>query len=196
MNTEILLFDGFDELDAMGPYEVMSLGGMKPRFVSATGAAVVTAAHGARIGTHGTLDDAPDLLLVPGGGWGDRAEHGAWAEAQRGDLPAAIAERYRAGATLATVCTGAMLVATAGLLTGRPAVTHHVALDDLEAAGADVKRDARVVDDGDILTAGGVTSGIDLALWLVERYRGAETAAAVAEEIEHQRHDIYVAAAA
>jgi transcriptional regulator GlxA family with amidase domain len=89
-----------------------------------------------------------------------------------------------------------MLLAAGGLLAGRPAVTHHAALDDLEAAGADVIRDARVVDDGDILTAGGVTSGIDLALWLVERERGREIADTVATEIEHERREVHRPAAA
>jgi transcriptional regulator GlxA family with amidase domain len=196
MHTEILLFDGFDELDAFGPFEVLANGGFEPRFVTLDGAAEATASHGARVQTHGTLSDQPSLLVVPGGGWGDRAERGAWGEAQRGVLPAAIAERHRAGTTVASVCTGAMLLATGGLLTGRPAVTHHVALDDLEAAGAEVVRDARVVDDGDILTAAGVTSGIDLALWLVERERGREIADQVAAEIEHERRDVHRPAAA
>jgi transcriptional regulator GlxA family with amidase domain len=196
MRTEILLYDGFDELDAFGPFEVLSNGGFEPRFVTLGGAESVTASHGARVLVDGALSDAAELVVVPGGGWGDRAPQGAWAEAQRGDLPRAIAERHRGGATIASVCTGAMLLASAGLLKGRPAVTHHVALDDLEEAGADVKRDARVVDDGDILTAGGVTSGIDLALWIVERERGAEAADATAREIEHTRRDVLRAATA
>src|SRR4051812_12703307 len=187
MQTEILLYDGFDELDAFGPYEVLANGGFEPRFVTLGGAESVTASHGARVMVDGALGETPDLLVVPGGGWGDRAPQGAWAEAQRGEMPRAIAARHHGGATIASVCTGAMLLASAGLLAGRPAVTHHVALDELEEAGADVQRDARVVDDGDILTAGGVTSGIDLALWIVERERGAEAADAVAREIEHTR---------
>jgi transcriptional regulator GlxA family with amidase domain len=187
MRTEILIYDGFDELDALAPYEVLANGGFDPKLVTIDGSAEVTASHGARIGAHGALSDSPELLVVPGGGWGDRAAKGAWAEAERGTIPAAIAERHRAGATIASVCTGGMLLAAAGLLTDRPAVTHRVALDDLEAAGARVMRDARVVDDGDILTAGGVTSGIDLALWLVERERGPEAAQAVAAEMEHHR---------
>lgn len=187
MRTEIILYDGFDELDAFGPYEVLSNGGFEPRFVTVDGADSVTASHGARVLVDGTLSDEASLVVVPGGGWGDRAPKGAWAEAERGEIPRAIAARHRAGATIASVCTGAMLLASAGLLAGRPAVTHHVALDELEEAGADVQRGARVVDDGDILTAGGVTSGIDLALWIVERERGAEAAGAVAREIEHKR---------
>jgi transcriptional regulator GlxA family with amidase domain len=196
METEILLYDGFDELDAFGPFEVLANGGFEPRFVTLDGRDSVTASHGARVLVDGAFGESPDLLVVPGGGWGDRAAKGAWGEAERGDIPRAIAERHRGGTIVASVCTGAMLLASAGLLAGRPAVTHHVALDDLEEAGADVKRDARVVDDGDILTAGGVTSGLDLALWIVERERGADVANLVAREIEHTRSAVLRAGAA
>jgi transcriptional regulator GlxA family with amidase domain len=79
-----------------------------------------------------------------------------------------------------------MIVAAAGLTDGRPAITHHLGIDDLRASGARVV-DTRVVDDGDLLTAGGVTSGIDLALWIVERFAGREIADAVAAEMEHTR---------
>ena len=75
----------------------------------------------------------------------------------------------------------------AGLLNGRPATTHHDAFDDLEAAGARVLRDARVVDDGDIVSSGGVMAGIDMALWLVEQELGPEVAAAGEQRIEHRR---------
>ena len=102
-----------------------------------------------------------------------------------GTLLEAIADQDDRGTTLASVCTGAMALAHAGVIEGRPAVTHHSALEDL-AAFADV-RDARVVDDGDLLTAGGVTSGIDLALWLLEREWGVEIADQVAREMEHER---------
>jgi transcriptional regulator GlxA family with amidase domain len=84
-----------------------------------------------------------------------------------------------------------MIVAATGLLDGRPAITHHGAIDDLRERGADVI-DARVVDDGDLLTAGGVTSGIDLALYLVERIAGEELANEVAREMEYERAaDVY-----
>ncbi len=66
------------------------------------------------------------------------------------------------------------------------ATTHHVALDALRAVGAEVITE-RVVDDGDLVTSGGVTSGIDMALWLVERHFGADRAAAIAGRIEHDR---------
>ena len=194
MRIAVVVFEGFDELDAIGPLEVlrnaaaMGAADLSVELVALDGAAEVTGSHGLRVRTDGRLDpDRTDLLVIPGGGWNDRGVHGAWAEAERGDLPAAIAAAARGGAVVATVCTGAMLAATAGLTRGRPAITHHAAVEDLRASGARVV-EARVVDDGDLVTAGGVTSGIDLALWLVERHFGAELADAVAAEIEHPRH--------
>jgi transcriptional regulator GlxA family with amidase domain len=194
MRVAVVVFEGFDELDAIGPLEVlrnaaaMGAADLSVELVALDGAAEVTGSHGLRVRTDGRLDpDGTDLLVIPGGGWNDRGAHGAWAEAERGDLPAAIAAAARGGAVVATVCTGAMLAATAGLTRGRPAITHHDAVEDLRASGARVV-EARVVDDGDLVTAGGVTSGIDLALWLVERHFGADLADAVAAEIEHPRH--------
>jgi transcriptional regulator GlxA family with amidase domain len=101
-------------------------------------------------------------------------------------MPAAIAERHAAGSVIAGVCTGVMLLAASGMLRGRPAVTHNGALEDLLAAGAEVHPDGRVVDDGDVLTAGGVTAAIDLALHIVRRERGAGAAHAGARRIEHR----------
>ena len=188
MRIAVVVFEGFDELDAIGPLEVLrnaAEGGadLEVALVTLDGAAEVTGSHGLRVRPDGRLDpDRTDLLVVPGGGWSDRAPRGAWAEAERGELPAAIAAAHRAGAQVATVCTGAMLASVAGLTRGRRAITHHSAVEDLRASGAQVV-EARVVDDGDL-----VTSGIDMALWLVERHVGAEAAEAVAAEIEHPRH--------
>ena len=80
-----------------------------------------------------------------------------------------------------------MALAAAGLLTDRPAVTHHSALDELRSAGAQLI-DARVVDDGDIVTCGGVTSSIDLALWLVERIWGEKLSGRIAVGMEYTRN--------
>lgn len=191
MQIDVLLFEGFDELDVFGPFEVLSSAGepsqFEVRLVTGAPCSSVTGAHGARVQPHGTLAPRPDLLLVPGGGWIDGSAVGARAEAQRGDLPAAIASRHGAGSTVAAVCTGTMLAAAAGLVAGRPAVTHHGAIEDLRAAGAQVIEGARVVDDGDLISAGGVTSGIDLALWIVERELGSGAADATAGHIEYQR---------
>lgn len=203
MTTDIgiLLYDGFDELDAVGPYEVFQTAAafgaaLSVRLVTLEERERVTASHGLRVEPDGQVDpdaDRPDLLVVPGGGWNTRSEAGAWAEAERGVVPDALATLHEAGVTVASVCTGGMLVARAGLTDGRPAVTHASAVDDLRESGADVV-DARVVDDGDVLTAGGVTSGLDLALHLVERLADVTVAEQVATEIEYERRfDVYVA---
>jgi transcriptional regulator GlxA family with amidase domain len=193
MRMAVLVFDGFDELDAVGPLEVLrnaaAMGDvdLAVELVDLDGAAEVTGSHGLRVRPDGRFHAGRfDLVVVPGGGWNDRGPKGAWAEAERGELPRALAAAHEAGTVVATVCTGAMLATAAGLTRGRPAVTHHGAVDDLRAAGARVV-EARVVDDGDLVTAGGVTSGIDMALWLVERHFGAALAEAVAAEIEHPR---------
>jgi transcriptional regulator GlxA family with amidase domain len=188
MQTEILIYDGFDELDAIGPFEVLSP--MRPVLVTLDPATTVTASHGLVVTPHGTLSEAPGLLVIPGGGWVARNEQaGTYAEYLRGTIPAAIADRHRRGTVVASVCTGALLLAKAGILVDRPAVTHHAALDDLRDHGVDVRADARWLDAGDVLTAGGVTSGIDLALHLLERFESAAVAGAAARLLEHQRVD-------
>jgi len=220
MNVDILLYDGFDELDGIGPYEVFdyALGdaaeesekasdgadggsgddaesadrGGRVRYVTLDERERVTASHGTRVGVDGVLpdpdgDEAPDLLVVPGGGWTARDEDAsAWAEARKGDVPRALGEYHAAGVRTAAVCTGAMLLAEAGITDGRRAITHASAIDELRESGAEVV-DARVVDDGDLLTAGGVTSGIDLALYLVEREFGEAIADRVSTVIEYER---------
>ena len=186
MLIQVLLYDGFDELDAIGPYEILHGAGIPTEYATVDGAERITASHGTVIVPPATLAEKPDLLVVPGGGWRTRNETGTWGEYIRGVIPEAIAQRHAAGSTVASVCTGAMLLAKAGILDGRPAVTHWAALEDLRNDGADVREDARVVDDGDVLTAGGVTSGLDLALHLLERYKGAESAQFAARLLEHE----------
>ena len=193
IGAEIVLFDGFDELDAIGPYEVLANGAAKggsieTRLVTLESTDVVRASHDLRVEPDGVLGQ-PDLLVVPGGGWASD-DGGVRRVFEEGALAEAVAARYDEGATVASVCTGAMILAQAGLLEGRPAITHHSAVDDL-AEYAEVI-DARVVDDGDVLTAGGVTSGIDLALWLLEREFDADVADAVSRLMEHERRgDVY-----
>jgi transcriptional regulator GlxA family with amidase domain len=189
MRTEVLIYDGIDELDAFGPYEVLAEAGFDVALVTHPATDRIVTARSAIVVPHGRLSDRAELLVVPGGGWTKRPPKGAWAEVQRGVLPPAIAQRHAAGARIASVCTGAFLLAAGGLLDGRPAITHWNDVDDLEAMGARVIRDARVVDDGDIVTAGGVTSGLDLALWIVEQEQGRETAGDVAAEIVHRRDE-------
>src|SRR5581483_12001282 len=125
-----------------------------------------------------------DVLVVPGGGWIARADRGAWAEAERGDWLPLLKAAADGGAVMAGVCTGVMLLARAGVIGDRPATTHQAARADLEAAGVKVLDD-RVVDAGGLVTAGGVTSGIDLGLHLVDRFAGREAALAEATRLEY-----------
>jgi transcriptional regulator GlxA family with amidase domain len=197
MNAEILLFDGFDELDAMGPWEVLAglsavRDDVSAMFVTLEGAREVRADHGAVIRAHAALSDRPDVLVVPGGGWFDRTPQGAWAQAQRGEIPAAIAARHATGSTIASVCTGALLLAHSGILAGRRATTNPGALDDLRAFPGVEVLEARVVDDGDIVTAGAPACGLDLGLVLVERYGGPAMAEAAARELQYERPAVSV----
>jgi transcriptional regulator GlxA family with amidase domain len=197
MNLQILLYDGFDEIDAVGPYEVFVNAGqsgaaLETSLVTLAKRETITASHGLEVGVQDTFT-TPDVLLVPGGGWGNRAEMGAWGEYDRGDIPAAIAEAYDAGATVLTVCTGGMLAAKSGVLNGQPATTHHVAHDDLRESAAEFV-DARVVDVGDVLTCGGVTSGLDLAFHFIRRTFGDDVADTVQAEMEYEpRGEVVVA---
>ncbi|MGE5407192.1 MAG: DJ-1/PfpI family protein [Syntrophothermus sp.] len=184
--VQILVYEGVDELDAIAPFEVLAAAGFEVELVSLDPAPIIHGAHGLALRPDRFLGRCPDLLVVPGGGWLSRAPQGAWAEVRNRVMPAAIAERHAAGSVVAGVCTGAMLLAAGGLLRDRPAVTHRGALQELLEAGAHVHPEARVVDDGDILTSGGVTAAIDLALTVVRRERGLRAARVSAERIEHR----------
>ena len=190
---DILVFDGFDELDAVGPFEVLSsvraLGaGLAVRLVTLEPQDMVVGLNGARVGVDGVLAtrgaERPDVLIVAGGGWASRAPRGVFAEVERGEIQRAVALVHDAGSVVAGVCSGGMVLARAGLTAGRPAITHYTAIDELRQSGA-VVTDARVVDDGDVVTSGGVTSGIDLALHLVARWFGGDLAAAAARRMEY-----------
>lgn len=187
-HVAIVLYDGFDELDAIGPYEVLrsanDLGGpLDASLATIVPTETVTASHGLRVEPDDVLTGQPDVVLVPGGGWNDRDSPGAWTAVQDGTIPDRLASLHEYGTRVASVCTGALLVAEAGLLEGRTATTHHSGREDLADYGVNVSTN-RVVDDGDIITAGGITSGIDLALHLVEEYCDADVADRVAKELE------------
>jgi transcriptional regulator GlxA family with amidase domain len=198
MDVAILLYDGFDDLDAVGPYEVLrnaQEAGMPiaVRLLTLGPADRITSSHGLQVIPHGVLEGTPDLVIVPGGAWAARRPTGAWGEIEKGELPRALKDLQAGGAAMASVCTGAMLLSAAGITRGRPAITHHVAIDALREQGAEIV-DARVVDDGDLVTSGGVTAGIDMALWLVERHFGRDLADRIARGIEHDRRgDVHVA---
>src|SRR6201992_2374307 len=172
--TQVVVFDGFDDLDAIAPLEVLTAAGFATRVVRPAGhPPTVRSAHGLVLEVADELA-SPELVVVPGGGWLDAAP--GVRDQCEGPLPGALAGLHEAGTGVASVCTGAMLLARAGLLSGRPAVTNRNALDDLAATGADVRRGARVVDDGSVVTASGPAAGLDLAVRLVARFAGEEAA--------------------
>ncbi len=184
----ILLFDGVEELDAVGPWEVLAhwtrnhpVDGYAACCLSRDGRPV-TAAKGLGLGAHHGLRDAPALeVLVHPGGAGTRpllrdAAHLDWIGEQRAAVP-----------LMTSVCTGALVYAAAGLLRGRPATTHWAALDELRALdpSVQVREDERWVDDGDVITSAGVSAGIDMALHLVARLAGRDRARQVRRAIQY-----------
>jgi len=184
----ILLFDDVEELDAVGPWEVLAYwtrnhpeDGWSVSLLSRDGGPV-TAAKGMVIGAHWALSEAPPMaVLIHPGGQGTHPlmsedEHLAWLRAQRELVP-----------LMTSVCTGSLVYAAAGLLAGRPATTHWGALDELAAADPSIKIRTvdRYVDDGNIITSAGVSAGIDMALHLVVRLAGAERARQVRRGIQY-----------
>ena len=104
MRVEILVFQGVDELDALAPLEVLrnaaaAGANLDVRLVSLNGETEITGSHGLKFSVNGKFDSLgrPDLVVVPGGGWAKRAPRGAWAEAQKADIPAALAKVHRRG---------------------------------------------------------------------------------------------------
>ncbi|MBH1937497.1 DJ-1/PfpI family protein [Streptomyces sp. AV19] len=176
LRVQIVMFDGAEEQDYIAPYEVFSAarkigGAVETAYVSLDGPRTVESAYGTKIVVgRGWSPQSADLLVVPGGGWGT-AGPGVPEEIRRGALPRALAAARRPGLVMASICTGAMLLSAAGLTKGRNCTTHHKVKDELRDRGG-IVRDARVVDDGDLVTSGGITSGLDLALWLVQRELG------------------------
>ena len=183
VRIDIVAFDGMDELDAVGPLEVLRRADFDVKLVAFEPS--ITCAYGLTLTPDGDPRNDVDIVIFPGGGWVSRAAKGVRAEIDTGRWNALIEETKSRGAILASVCTGAMILSAAGALRGRRATTHHGAWADLEAAGATLVRE-RVVDDGDRVTAGGVTSGIDLGLWLVERFSGRESAERIAANLEYR----------
>lgn len=202
MHAQIVLFDGFDPLDAIAPFEVLAAGSeevggdLDVELVSAEGPRpVVSGTRGMVLNATAQLDPAkPGYVIVPGAsgpidGDPDEVDTIPVLLARFGET-AAIPLMQKAMAdpdvTVATVCGGSLALAMAGLLAGRHAVTHHLGVDVLEATGVNVVH-ARVVDDGDLVTAGGVTSGLDLALHLLQRSYGSRVALAVESLFAYER---------
>jgi transcriptional regulator GlxA family with amidase domain len=182
----IALWDGVEELDFAGPYEVltawarMSEKSISVRTVAAS-TDVVRCSHDLKVVPDVSWDDVGrlDLLVLPGGDTRPLQGDDAFLDRMR-----SIASD---GTLMTSVCTGALVFAKAGLLDGRPATTHWSALDRLGGFGNDIRvdPDARFVDDGNVVTAAGVSAGIDMALHLVARLESVERAQAVRRYIQY-----------
>ncbi|MFK0236172.1 DJ-1/PfpI family protein [Streptomyces vinaceus] len=213
MLCQIVLFDGFDPLDVIAPYEVLFAGAMAApgalavELVSAEGPREVPSGSGPlTLRATARLDPRrADLLLVPGAagplGADDGPADGSGPDAPGGrdTIPALLARTVTTGlpallkealdrpdTIVATVCGGSLVLAMAGLIEGRHATTNRLGLELLHAAGV-VAIDARVVDDGDLVSGAGVTSGLDLGLYLLERELGPRIAHAVERLFAHER---------
>lgn len=189
MRIDLVVFDGLDELDALGPLEVLrKAAAARPEvevaLVTRTPQQVVRGANGLVFHPDGVFEPgAAEIVVVAGGGWGSRSETGVFGEVRRGEWTEPLHAARRGARVLCGVCTGTMLLASAGLVQGRRAATHASARGDLAAYGVTVLTD-RVVDDGDLVTSGGVTCGIDLALHLVARELDGALAGRIARNLE------------
>jgi transcriptional regulator GlxA family with amidase domain len=203
MHAQIVLFDGFDPLDVVAPFEVLvagsdAVGGeLDVELVSAEGPrTVISGSRGLTLQASSRLDPTkPGYVIVPGAAGPVEGDPDEGVEtipvllARFGETEAVPLIRQafeEPEVTVATVCGGSLALAMAGLLEGRHANTHHLGVDVLEATGAIPVR-VRVVDDGDLVTAGGVTSGLDLALHLLDRSYGPRVAIAVEQLFAYER---------
>jgi transcriptional regulator GlxA family with amidase domain len=180
MHIAILLFDRITALDAIGPYEVLArIPGVEVVFVGVEKGMVRTDNRCLGLAVDRSLDEVPrtDVLLVPGGfGWRAMAED-----------PRVLAWLRQVAATatvVSSVCTGSLLLASAGLLDGVPATTHWHYLDELAQKGA-IPTPSRIVEHGATITAAGVSAGIDMALALAARLAGDDVARAIQLGIEY-----------
>jgi transcriptional regulator GlxA family with amidase domain len=183
----IAIWDGVEELDFAGPYEVLTAWGAYSDgavTVNTVGETLdtVRCSHGLKVipDVAWSQVDGLDVFVLPGGNSSVQLENDAFLERVR---------RLAAAGTLMTsVCTGALVYAKAGLLDGRPATTHWGSLESLAAYGNGIRVDpaSRFVDDGDVITAAGVSAGIDMALHLVARLESVERSRDVKRYIQYE----------
>ena len=189
LNIGIAIFEGAEELDWVGPWEVLAFWSQYfpddevSVFTVAREEGPVTCAKGLRVLPDHTWDSAPniDVLVFPGGQGtrvqvNDEAVHN-WLDKVRSS-----------GALMTSVCTGALVYAGAGILNGRPATTHWANFDELLEIDPSIEadRESRFVDDDDVITAAGVSAGIDMALHLVMRLHSKDRAQAVKKGIQYE----------
>ncbi len=184
----IALFPDAEELDWAGPWEVLRAWQLQfdddvSVFTVADTDQPITCAKGLRVLADHTWDDLPapvDVLVFPGGR-GTRPQLGDEAIRTR------LRSMAESGTLMTSVCTGSLVFADAGLLDGRPATTHWGSLDHLGRLGTDVevRPDDRFIDTGDVVTAAGVSAGIDMALHLVARLHSPERAREVRRYIQY-----------
>lgn len=180
MDIAIPLYDRFTALDAVGPYEVLArLPGATVRFVAEEPGSVVTETRSLTIVAEHSLDEfpSPQVIVVPGG-------IGTRTQINNERLLDWIRTAHETSQWTTSVCTGSLLLGAAGILDGLEATSHWIALEMLQAFGAKpVER--RVVEQGKVITAGGVSSGIDMALTLAARIAGDDVAKAIQLGIEY-----------
>ena len=183
----IFLFPDAEELDWAGPWEVLAFWQQfhpdeVEVFTLAREEGPVRCAKGLRVLPDHTWASAPpfDVLVYPGG-------QGTRAQLEDPELLAWVREQMSNASLMTSVCTGSLVYAKAGLLDGRPATTHWASLELLGSLGQgiEVRRDDRFVDDGNVITASGVSAGIDMALHLVKRLCSEERAKEVRKGIQY-----------
>lgn len=187
-HVAIMVFDDVEVLDFAGPFEVFAvtneLNGFETfhTFTVAEGPGSVRARNGLKLVPDFTLESAPlpHLLVVPGGA-------GTRPLLRKAAVLEWIRQRARQAELVASVCTGALVLAQAGLLHNLRATTHHENFAELAALApnTDVIKDVRFTDNGRILTSAGISAGIDLSLHIVARLHGAETAQKTADYMEY-----------
>lgn len=183
----LLIFDGAEELDFVGPWEVFTVSAMlrdrgDAAVLIAQQSGPVRCSKGMRVVPDHTLEDHPalDVLLVPGG-------MGTRREVANPAIIDWIRATSAAVAWTTSVCTGALLLHEAGPARGRRVATHHGFEDTLQERGnITVIRDARYVVDGNLVTSQGVSAGIDMALWLVGALHGRDHSRAVRRHIQYE----------
>ena len=183
--TGILIFDNVEELDFVGPWEVFgvtnqTVHGSFPCQLLSTGKTRIRAEHGLPVGPLDSIYDAPRprLLVIPGGS-------GRRVAMKDSRLLEHLKHWHAEGTILASVCTGVFVLAATGLLDGRPATTHWAAIAELRTYPAVKVVRRRFVDEGDIVTAAGISAGIDMALYMVSGFLGKNIAKRVARLMEY-----------